>query len=57
MAIGERESSGVYGERYPLTLQRTFATNIPSYLFLAASDPSSMTGQVLHPNGGRIVNG
>ena len=29
----------------------------PSYLFLACSDSSYMTGQVLHPNGGRIVNG
>ena len=29
----------------------------PSYLFLAAADSSYMTGQVLHPNGGRIVNG
>lgn len=29
----------------------------PSYLFLASSDSSYMTGQVLHPNGGRIVNG
>ncbi|MCK9274087.1 MAG: SDR family oxidoreductase [Syntrophales bacterium] len=28
----------------------------PSYLFLASSDSSYMTGQVLHPNGGRIVN-
>lgn len=29
----------------------------PSYLFLASSDSSYMTGQVLHPNGGTIVNG
>jgi len=29
----------------------------PSFLFLASSDASFMTGQVLHPNGGRIVNG
>jgi NAD(P)-dependent dehydrogenase (short-subunit alcohol dehydrogenase family) len=29
----------------------------PSYLFLASSDSSYMTGQVLHPNGGEIVNG
>ncbi len=28
----------------------------PSYLFLACSDSSYMTGQVLHPNGGEIVN-
>jgi NAD(P)-dependent dehydrogenase (short-subunit alcohol dehydrogenase family) len=29
----------------------------PSYLFLACEDGSYMTGQVLHPNGGTIVNG
>jgi NAD(P)-dependent dehydrogenase (short-subunit alcohol dehydrogenase family) len=27
------------------------------YVFLASSDSSFMTGQVLHPNGGEIVNG
>ncbi len=29
----------------------------PSYLFLACEDSSYMTGQVIHPNGGRIING
>ena len=29
----------------------------PSYLFLASSDGSYMTGQFLHPNGGEIING
>jgi NAD(P)-dependent dehydrogenase (short-subunit alcohol dehydrogenase family) len=29
----------------------------PSYLFLASSDASYMTGQFLHPNGGEIING
>lgn len=29
----------------------------PCYVFLASSDASYMTGQVLHPNGGEIING
>lgn len=29
----------------------------PSYLFLASADSSFMSGQVLHPNGGEIING
>ena len=29
----------------------------PCYVFLASQDCSYMSGQVLHPNGGNIVNG
>ena len=29
----------------------------PSFVFLASNDSSYITGQVLHPNGGEIVNG
>ena len=29
----------------------------PCYVFLASKDSSYMTGQILHPNGGEIING
>jgi NAD(P)-dependent dehydrogenase (short-subunit alcohol dehydrogenase family) len=29
----------------------------PSYVFLASHDASYMTGQILHPNGGNVING
>lgn len=29
----------------------------PCYVFLASDDSSFMTGQILHPNGGEIING
>jgi NAD(P)-dependent dehydrogenase (short-subunit alcohol dehydrogenase family) len=29
----------------------------PSYVFLASADSAYMTGQVLHPNGGEVING
>ncbi len=29
----------------------------PCYVFLASSDSNYITGQVLHPNGGEVVNG
>ena len=29
----------------------------PCFVFLASQDSSYITGQVLHPNGGEVVNG
>ena len=41
----------------PLQRNATTAEIATSFLFLATSDSAQMTGQVLHPNGGIIVNG
>jgi NAD(P)-dependent dehydrogenase (short-subunit alcohol dehydrogenase family) len=45
-----------FGEKTPM--QRAGQPNevAPSFLFLACDDASYMSGQVLHPNGGIIVN-
>ncbi len=54
---------------FPAKEVATFGSDVPlkrpgqpeevatCYLFLASDDSSYMTGQILHPNGGSIVNG
>lgn len=46
-----------FGKNTPM--KRPGQTNevAPCYVFLASDDASYMTGQVLHPNGGEIING
>jgi NAD(P)-dependent dehydrogenase (short-subunit alcohol dehydrogenase family) len=46
-----------HGSDVPMKRAGEPAEVAPSYLFLASSDASYITGQVLHPNGGEIVNG
>jgi NAD(P)-dependent dehydrogenase (short-subunit alcohol dehydrogenase family) len=46
-----------FGSDVPLSRPGQPEEVAPSYVFLAADDSSYMTGQVLHPNGGTIVNG
>ena len=46
-----------FGENNPMGRPGQPVEIAPCYLFLASSDASFMTGQILHPNGGRIVNG
>ncbi|MCU7616578.1 SDR family oxidoreductase [Chryseobacterium sp. PBS4-4] len=41
----------------PLERNATEDEIAPSYLFLASNQAAQFTGQVLHPNGGAIVNG
>jgi NAD(P)-dependent dehydrogenase (short-subunit alcohol dehydrogenase family) len=46
-----------FGEGAPLGRAGQPDEIAPSYIFLASSDASYMTGQVLHPNGGTIIGG
>jgi NAD(P)-dependent dehydrogenase (short-subunit alcohol dehydrogenase family) len=55
-SFGEEKVSK-FGQNTPLGRAGEPAEAATCYLFLASEDSSYMTGQVLHPNGGRIVNG
>lgn len=46
-----------FGSDVPMKRPGEPAEVAPCYLFLASQDSSYMTGQVLHPNGGEIING
>jgi NAD(P)-dependent dehydrogenase (short-subunit alcohol dehydrogenase family) len=46
-----------FGKSVPLGRPGQPEEIAPSYVFLASDDSSYMTGQVLHPNGGEVVNG
>ncbi len=46
-----------FGEDTPMHRAGQPEEIAPSYVFLASDDSSYMTGQVLHPNGGEVVNG
>jgi NAD(P)-dependent dehydrogenase (short-subunit alcohol dehydrogenase family) len=51
------EKLATFGEDTPIGRPGQPNEVAPSFLFLACEDASYMTGQVLHPNGGIIVNG
>ena len=46
-----------FGSDVPLGRAGEPAEVAPCYLFLASEESSYMTGQVMHPNGGEIING
>jgi NAD(P)-dependent dehydrogenase (short-subunit alcohol dehydrogenase family) len=52
----DAEKTAKHGQSAPM--QRAGQPNevAPCYVFLASEDASYMTGQVLHPNGGNVVN-
>lgn len=51
------EDVATFGSDTPLGRAGQPEEVAPSYVFLAGDDSSYMTGQILHPNGGTIVNG
>jgi NAD(P)-dependent dehydrogenase (short-subunit alcohol dehydrogenase family) len=53
----DEEKVKTFGSDVPMGRHGEPAEVAPSYLFLASQDGSYFTGQVLHPNGGEIVNG
>jgi NAD(P)-dependent dehydrogenase (short-subunit alcohol dehydrogenase family) len=46
-----------FGAKVPMNRAGQPDECAPAYVFLACQDSSYMTGQVLHPNGGEVVNG
>ncbi|RBW69516.1 SDR family oxidoreductase [Bacillus taeanensis] len=52
-----KEKVASFGRNTPMKRAGQPEEVAPSYVFLASDDSSYMTGQVLHVNGGRIVNG
>lgn len=53
----EKKKVATFGSDVPMKRAGEPAEVAPSYLFLASEDSSYITGQVLHPNGGEIING
>ena len=53
----KKNKVSTFGSDVPMKRAGEPAEVATCYLFLAAEDSSYMTGQVLHPNGGEIVNG
>jgi NAD(P)-dependent dehydrogenase (short-subunit alcohol dehydrogenase family) len=51
------EKVETFGQQVPMERAGQPEEVAPSYVFLASDDASYMSGQVLHPNGGEVVNG
>jgi NAD(P)-dependent dehydrogenase (short-subunit alcohol dehydrogenase family) len=56
-ATFDEEKVATFGADVPLKRPGQPEEVAPSFVFLASDDSSYMTGQVLHPNGGEVVNG
>ena len=52
-----KEKVATFGSDVPMKRAGEPEEVAPCYVFLASDDSSYMSGQVLHPNGGEIING
>jgi len=52
-----KEDVATFGSDKPMGRAAMPNEIAPSYLFLASQDASFISGQVIHPNGGEIING
>ena len=53
----DKKKVATFGSDVPMKRAGEPAEVAPCYLFLASDDSSYITGQVMHPNGGEIING
>jgi NAD(P)-dependent dehydrogenase (short-subunit alcohol dehydrogenase family) len=53
----DRKHVQKFGSEVPLKRAGEPKEIAPAYVFLASDDSSYITGQIIHPNGGEIVNG
>jgi NAD(P)-dependent dehydrogenase (short-subunit alcohol dehydrogenase family) len=53
----EADDVAKFGSDVPMQRAGEPAEVAPCFVFLASDDSSYMTGQILHPNGGQVVNG
>ena len=56
-ATFQAKKVSTFGSDVPMGRAGEPAEVAPAYVFLASADASYITGQVLHPNGGEIING
>jgi NAD(P)-dependent dehydrogenase (short-subunit alcohol dehydrogenase family) len=57
VATFSKEHMKKFGKKTPMKRAGEPSEVAPSFVFLASADSSYITGQVLHPNGGEIING
>jgi NAD(P)-dependent dehydrogenase (short-subunit alcohol dehydrogenase family) len=53
----DEEKVATFGSDTPMRRPGQPEEVAPCYVFLASDDSSYMTGQILHPNGGEVING